>query len=216
LLHSIKQKTGAATLVAVSKYQSDDAVLQLYDEGQRVFAESKAQDLAARAERFPKDIEWHFIGHLQTNKIKQVVPYATLIHSIDSEKLLYAIEDFLSTQTGIITKKTDVLLQIKIAEEDSKYGFSPNDLSSILTKINEKPLANVRILGFMGMATNTEDEAKIRAEFKVLNQIFQQTKLQYFENQPSFNTLSMGMSSDFEIAIQEGSTMVRIGSLLFP
>ena len=215
MLHTTLQKTAPATLVAVSKYQPDAAVLELYAQGQRIFAESKAQDLEARAQRFPNDIEWHFIGHLQTNKIKQVVPYARLIHSVDSEKLLYAIDDFLNTKSDVFTEKIDVLLQIKIAEEDSKYGFSPNDLSDTLDKITQNPLANVRIVGLMGMATNTENDEKIRAEFKILNTIFKQIQEKYFYKQLYFNTLSMGMSSDFEIAIEEGSTMVRIGSLLF-
>jgi PLP dependent protein len=217
LLKEIQQKIGAATLVAVSKYQADAAVLELYNEGQRIFAESKAQDLEQRAKTFPNDIEWHFIGHLQTNKIKQVLPYASLIHSVDSEKLLYAIDNYFENKPDFLKNidKIDVLLQLKIAQEDSKFGFTAADLEVLLQKINTQPLAGVRIVGLMGMATNTEDTAAIRSEFRLLQTIFKDLQTRFFSDKPYFATLSMGMSSDFEIAIGEGATMVRIGSLLF-
>lgn len=224
MIQHIQAKLNGATLVAVSKYQPDDAVMQLYEQGQRIFAESKAQDLARRAKTFPKDIEWHFIGHLQSNKIKQVLPYATLIHSIDSEKLLYSIEDYFKNKPLSEENKTDfiqykatidVLLQVKIAKEDTKFGFTAGDLELLFQKIKEKPLTNVRIIGLMGMATNTDDRVELTREFHLLNMIFTSLQDRFFSENAYFKELSMGMSADFELAVAQGSTMVRIGSLLF-
>jgi pyridoxal phosphate enzyme (YggS family) len=216
-LNHIKEKLKGATLVAVSKYQPDAAVMQLYDAGQRIFAESKAQDLERRKKTFPKDIEWHFIGHLQTNKIKQVLPCAALIHSIDSEKLLYAIDDFFKNKADFLQNiaTIDVLLQVKIAQEDSKFGFTADDLELLLQKLKENPLIGVRIVGLMGMATNTESASEITSEFNRLNLLFKDLKQRFFAEKPYFKELSMGMSADFEIGVAQGSTMVRIGSLLF-
>ena len=198
------------TFVAVSKTRPNDAILKRYDVGQRIFGENRVQELVAKYEVLPKDIQWHQIGHLQTNKVKFIAPFVALIHAGDSLKLLRKIND----EAHKINRVIDVLLQAKVAQEDTKYGFAPDDLQdhSLLAEI--ALLKNIRIRGLMGMASFTSDNNQIRQEMKTLRKIFdnlQQTK----RFGDSFDTLSMGMSGDYKIAVEEGSTMVRIGSLVF-
>lgn len=201
---------GTAQLVAVSKFQSVAAIEGLYAQGQRNFGESRAQELLDKVNILPNDIQWHFIGHLQTNKVKQVLPYLSYIHSIDSPKILTEVE----LQARILDKKIKVLLEIKIGEEDTKYGLTIADAHQICREILPT-LKKVEIVGVMGMASFTENEAQITAEFNGLHSFFQDLKQAYFGTQSSFCEISMGMSSDYKIAIASGSTMLRIGSLLF-
>jgi len=199
------------TLVAVSKTKPNEALLEAYNTGQRIFGENKVQELTQKFETLPKDIEWHFIGHLQTNKIKYIAPFVSLIHAVDSLKLLEAIDKEAAKNNRII----DCLLQFHIAEEETKYGFSVNEAIEVLNSESFSTLKNIRIVGVMGMATFTENSEQITKEFGVLRQIFQQLKANYFSDQPSFKEISMGMSDDFPIAVKQGSTMVRIGSTIF-
>ncbi len=202
-------------LVAVSKYQTQTAIKNLYAEGQRRFAESRAQELEDKALALPADIEWHFIGHLQTNKIKTIYPHTSVIQSIDSEKLLFAVE----AEGARLHRSIKVLLQLKIAKEDTKYGFSEADLVLLLRQAAIKNLKYVQIIGLMGMASNTDDENVILAEFMHLKTLFDTIKQQFYSNNDAasdnFKELSIGMSGDYLLAKQAGSTMVRIGSLLF-
>ncbi len=211
----ILEKIGNTQLIAVSKYQTIDAIRHLYVDGQRHFGESRAQELLEKHAALPSDIQWHFIGHLQTNKIKQVLPLLTCIQSVDSEKLLTEI----AREALRIEKSIDVLLQIKVAQEETKYGFSADDLQHLLTKIqqfeNVNAFKNIRFCGIMGMASNTDDENQVKSEFKALKTLFDTLKSNFFAQNPHFSHLSMGMSGDYKLAIAEGSTMIRIGSLLF-
>lgn len=198
-----------AQLVVVSKTYPSERLKEVYDQGIRIFGENKVQEILEKKEILPSDIQWHMIGHLQSNKVKQIVSFITLIHSVDSEKLLNEIQK----QAKKIDRKVDVLLQMHIAMEETKFGLDENELKNILDNINSGKYSHVRIRGLMGMATFTEDENIVRNEFKTLKKIFDQTKLSLLHS--SFDTLSMGMSGDYELAIEEGSNMVRIGSLIF-
>lgn len=197
-------------LIAVSKTQSIEAILQAYQSGHKSFGENKVQELVQKYEMLPKDIEWHMIGHLQTNKVKFIAPFVTMIHSVDSLKLLQVID----SEAGRCNRVINCLLQVKIANEESKFGFNTNELISILDEGIEH-YKNIRFSGLMGMATFTSDETLIRDEFRRCKQIFDKLKLRYFFNDTVFNEISMGMSDDYKIAVQEGSTMVRIGSKIF-
>lgn len=198
-------------LVAVSKFHPIDALEEAYAAGQRVFGESKVQEMTTKYEALPKDIEWHFIGHLQTNKIKYMAPYVALIHGVDSFKLLKEIN-----KQAIKAERTiPCLLQIHIAQEESKFGFSFDECRQMLEEGCWKELTHISIAGLMGMATNTDDENIIQQEFHSLGAFFQEIKDSYFSNQPAFKEISMGMSDDYPIAIAEGSTLVRIGSKIF-
>lgn len=196
-----------ATLVAVSKTKPNEAIQEAYDCGQRIFGENKVQELVQKHEDLPKDIEWHLIGHLQTNKVKYIAPFVSLIHAVDSFKLLKEINKQAIKNNRII----DCLLQVKIAEEDSKFGLSKNEVETILNSEEAQQLKGIKIVGMMGMATNSSDEKQVKEEFRLLNIFFQQLNTQH----PLLKTLSMGMSGDYKIAIQEGSTMVRVGSTIF-
>ncbi len=198
-------------LVAVSKFHPKEALLEAYSAGQRIFGESRVQELTDKQSVLPADIEWHFIGHLQTNKIKYIVPFVSLIHGVDSEKLLKEI-DSTATKRGL---KIRCLLQIHIAQEETKFGFSANECREFLSSGRWKNMAGVEICGLMGMATYTEDLAQVRGEFHGLKQLFDEVKQSYFASKDSFCELSMGMSDDYAIAIEEGSTLVRIGSRIF-
>lgn len=198
-------------LVAVSKYHPVEALQEAYEGGQRIFGESKVQEMTQKYEALPKDIEWHFIGHLQTNKIKYMAPYVALIHGVDSYKLLSEINKQAAKADRIIP----CLLQIHIAQEETKFGFSTDECRSMLEEGNWCQLKNVQIAGVMGMATNTEDEAQIKREFSTLSAFFQEVKETYFKEVSSFKEISMGMSDDYPIAIEEGSTLIRIGSRIF-
>jgi pyridoxal phosphate enzyme (YggS family) len=191
------------TLVAVSKTKPSDDILELYDLGHRDFGENYVQELVEKAAQLPKDIRWHFIGHLQTNKVKSIVPFIYLIHGVDSLKLLKEIDKQAEKNKRII----DCLLQVHIAQEETKFGFDETELLNL----ELKQFLNVRIKGLMGMASLTDDINKIRIEFKSLKILFEKLKTQ----NPELSILSMGMSADYKIAIEEKSNMVRIGSLLF-
>ena len=197
-------------LVAVSKTKSNEAIMQAYDAGQRIFGENKVQELVRKWESLPKDIEWHFIGHLQSNKVKYMIPYVKLIHGVDSLKLLKEINRLAVKWR----KKVDCLLQIHIAEEDTKFGLDEKELHELLASEEFKTFENIRVVGLMGMATFTDDEAQIKREFRHLKSIFDQHNLIETPNL-KLETLSMGMSGDYQLAIECGSTMVRIGSSIF-
>lgn len=207
------RELGHAKLVAVSKTKPAGAIRALYEQGQRIFGENKVQELLEKQPLLPPDIEWHMIGHLQSNKVKYIAPFIAMIESVDSLKLLFEIEK----QAGKCKRTIDVLLQMHIAKEETKYGMNVNELNEVLEYYTApgKPLRHVRIRGLMGMATLTDDEQLIRQEFRALRNHFEFAKRGYLPADPSFTELSMGMSHDYRIAVQEGSTMVRIGSLLF-
>ena len=193
------------TLVAVSKTKPNEVILEAYNAGQRVFGENKVQDMAVKYEFLPQDIQWHMIGHLQTNKVKFIAPFVSLIHGVDSLKLLKEINKCATQNKRVI----DCLLQIHIAQEENKFGFNESEAQEVLSKISE--LNNVRIIGLMGMATNTSDELLVLKEFAGLKQLSCKLQNESFK----LPTVSMGMSSDYLLAIQEGSTMVRVGSAIF-
>ena len=198
-------------LIAVSKYKPESDLMQAYEAGQRVFGENKAQEMTGKYEHLPKDIEWHFIGHLQTNKIKYISPYVHCIHSIDSAKLLAEVEKH-AAKHG---RRVRCLLQFHIATEESKFGFSYEEAVAMLQSPDFAEWQHVELCGVMGMATNTEDTALIRNEFRTLKSYFDRLKNEYFPGQESFREISMGMTGDYPIAMEEGSTMVRIGSAIF-
>ncbi|MEM9886442.1 MAG: YggS family pyridoxal phosphate-dependent enzyme [Bacteroidota bacterium] len=198
------------TLVAVSKTKPNSAILNMYELGQRDFGENRVQELSQKYETLPKDIRWHAIGHLQTNKVKYIAPFVHLIHSVDSAKLLKEI----NKQALRASRKIACLLQFKIAEEDSKYGLLLEEAQQML-RDDYPNLEAVQIKGVMGMATFTDDEQQVRQEFRKLKRIFDRLKQEFFSDQAAFKEISMGMSGDYPIAIEEGSTMIRIGSLLF-
>ena len=198
-----------AALVAVSKTKSVEEITELYELGQRDFGENYVQELVEKYERLPKDIRWHFIGHLQTNKVKYIASFVHLVHGIDSLKLLKEV----NKQAQKISKTINVLLQVHIAQEETKFGLDENELDEIIRR-HVPQLPNVKIEGFMGMASFTNNEDQVRTEFRRLKRLFGQFKQVQTENL-KLQTLSMGMSADYKIALQEGSNMVRIGSLLF-
>jgi pyridoxal phosphate enzyme (YggS family) len=198
-------------LVAVSKTRPESDILEAYNAGQRIFGENRVQEILRKKDQLPGDIQWHLIGHLQTNKVKAIVPFVSMIHSVDSFRLLSVI-DSESSKTG---KITDCLLQVYIADEETKTGLLPDELLKELDSNNLEELKNVRICGLMGMATFTNDSDKVRNEFRFLAGYFNKLKKEYFHDRPYFAEISMGMSGDYEIAIDEGSTMIRVGSLIF-
>ena len=199
------------SLVCVSKFHPNEAIEEAYASGERVFGESKVQEMCGKHETLPADISWHFIGHLQTNKIKYIVPFVSLIHGVDSYKLLVEI----NKHAAKVGKIVNCLLQIHIAREETKFGFSEDELIEMLGVGEWKDLKNIQLCGLMGMATYTDNHAQIRSEFQGLKSLFDQAKTFYFALEPSFCELSMGMSDDYQIAIEEGSTLVRIGSSIF-
>ena len=198
-------------LVAVSKFHPTEALQEAYDAGQRIFGESHVQELVAKQEALPKDIEWHFIGHLQTNKGKYIAPFISLIHSVDSVKLLREIDK----QAAKADRVVDVLLQVHVAKEETKFGFTPDELLDMLATEEWKTLQHVRLAGLMAMATNTDDAAQIAREFDTVSQLFATAKERFFATEPAFREISMGMSGDYLIAQEHGSTMVRIGTTIF-
>jgi len=198
-------------LVAVSKTKPTELIMEAYGHGQRAFGENKVQELAWKYEELPKDIEWHLIGHLQTNKVKYIAPFVHLIHGVDSLKLLKTI----NSEASKINRIIPCLLQFHIAEEETKFGFSLEEAIEMLTAPEFANLRNVRISGVMGMATFTDDENQIRKEFAQLKAVYERLRKEYFTENSDFKEISMGMSGDYLIAIEEGSTMVRIGSTIF-
>ncbi len=197
------------TLVAVSKFHPVEALQEAYQAGQRVFGESRAQELVAKQLVLPKDIEWHFIGPLQSNKVKDIAPFISLIHSVDSLKLLNEIEKQAAKHERIIR----VLLEIHVAAEETKHGFTPNECRELVNQLPELP--HVQICGIMGMATLTDDESLIRKEFHTLHALFTELKETVFCQSEAFSILSMGMSHDYKLAIEEGSNMIRVGTYIF-
>ncbi len=193
------------TLVAVSKTKPIDCILEAYEAGHKIFGENKVQEMTQKADLLPKDIEWHMIGHLQTNKVKFIAPFISLIHSVDSEKLLKEINKRATQNNRVI----NCLLQFHIAEESSKFGLNEEEAKKILE--NQSNYPNVRIVGFMGMATFTSDKEQIKKEFSSLHTIYKQVQKDY----PKLKILSIGMSSDYPIAIDSGSNMIRVGSAIF-
>lgn len=198
-------------LVAVSKFHPNETIEEAYRAGQRVFGESKVQEMTSKYETLPKDIEWHFIGHLQTNKIKFIIPYVALIHGVDSYKLLVEI----NKQAAKADKTVNCLLQLHIAREETKFGFSLEECREMLASDEWKKLKNIRICGLMGMATNTDENEQIKVEFCSLSNFFHEVKSTWFANEFSFKELSMGMSHDYHEAIAAGSTLIRVGSKIF-
>ncbi|MCD8184798.1 MAG: YggS family pyridoxal phosphate-dependent enzyme [Bacteroides sp.] len=198
-------------LVAVSKFHPNEAIEEAYRAGQRVFGESKVQEMTTKYESLPKDIEWHFIGHLQTNKIKYIVPYVALIHGVDTYKLLVEIDK----QAAKANRIVNCLLQLHIAQEETKFGFSFDECREMLAASEWKELKNVQMCGLMGMATNTDKSEQIKAEFCSLRSFFQEVKAKWFARAETFRELSMGMSHDYHEAIAAGSTLVRVGSKIF-
>ncbi|WP_431109474.1 YggS family pyridoxal phosphate-dependent enzyme [Winogradskyella poriferorum] len=195
------------TLVAVSKTKPVSDLMEAYNAGQRIFGENKIQEMAEKYQQMPKDVEWHMIGHVQRNKVKYMADFVSLIHGVDSFKLLKEI----NKQAKKCNRIINCLLQIKIAEEDSKFGMSKNDASTLLQSDEFSELKNIKIVGLMGMATFTDDIAQVESEFKFLKTTFDQLKTQNSE----LKTLSMGMSGDYKLAIECGSTMIRVGSSIF-
>ena len=199
----LRSLTKKVTLVAVSKTKINSVILEAYHAGQKIFGENKVQELAQKAEDLPKDIFWHMIGHLQTNKVKFIAPFVALIHSVDSIKLLKEINKRAEQNSRVI----DCLLQVHIATESTKFGFDIAEVQEVIT--NAKKFQNIKITGLMGMATFTDNKQQVLKEFSTLNSLFESVKSKHI------TTLSMGMSGDYQLAITQGSTMVRIGSAIF-
>ena len=211
-LHAVRSKLPAGvTLVAVSKTKPDEMIMEAYRAGHRDFGENKVQDLAAKQERLPEDIRWHMIGHLQSNKVKYLAPFVHMIHGVDSLRLLGVINREAARHDRVI----DCLLQLHIAEEETKFGLSREEAIVLLQSEGYREMMNIRVRGVMGMATYTDDQEQIRGEFQNLNRIFEEMKASFFGGQEYFDQRSIGMSGDYRIAVEEGSTMVRIGSLIF-
>lgn len=198
-------------LVAISKYHPVEALSEAYSAGQRIFGENHVQELLQKVNHLPSDIEWHFTGHLQTNKVKYIVPFINLIHSVDSEKLLREIDK----QGRKAGRKIQVLLELHVAEEESKYGFTDDELINIHESGLLSELDNVELRGLMCMATNTYDENRINADFAKAKEVFDNIKQRFYANNPRFNELSMGMSDDYHLALTHGTTLVRIGTKIF-
>ena len=198
-------------LVAISKFHPNEYIEAAYEEGQRIFGESHEQELRGKVETLPKDIQWHFIGHLQTNKVKYIAPYITMIEAVDSLKLLREIDKEAAKNERVI----DVLLELHIAAEETKYGLTPDACRQLLADGAWRDLQHVRICGLMMMASNVDDEQQIRSEFRIAHNLFDELKAQYFADAPWFCERSWGMSHDYLIAIEEGSTMVRVGTTIF-
>jgi pyridoxal phosphate enzyme (YggS family) len=211
-IRKLRQQIPATVkIIAVSKTNPVSAIMEACNEGQRMFGENRVQELLQKKDLLPADIEWHLIGHLQRNKVKMVVPFAAMIQSVDSFRLLEAI----NAEASKINRTVNCLLQFFIAEEETKYGFTIDEAEEMLGSDEFRAMQSVRICGVMGMATFSDDAEQIRREFRNLAGCYKRLKSRFFEEEESFREISMGMSGDYEIAIGEGSTMVRIGSLIF-
>ena len=212
-IKTLKKETAPkhVKLIAVSKTKPADEVQEAYDSGQRLFGENQVQELLEKYEQLPKDIQWHLIGHLQTNKVKYIAPFISMIQSVDSLKLLEEINKHAEKNKRVI----DCLLQAYIADEETKFGLGFDEIIELLRSEEFQLLKNIRIRGLMGIATNTDNEKQIKEEFYELRTFFDGIKQSFFRKEDSFNTLSMGMSSDYKLAIEQGSTMVRLGSTIF-
>lgn len=210
-ISKIEAKLQKAKLIAVTKTKPVPLLLEAYNAGLRRFGENKVQEMVEKYNQLPADIEWHLIGHLQTNKVKYMAPFVNYIHSVDSLKLLSEINKQAAKNERVI----NCFLQVFIATEETKFGLNPTELLEILESVELKTFENIKITGLMGMASNTDDDQKIASEFENLKQLFDTLKIKYKTKNIEFEELSMGMSSDFEIAIKHGATMVRVGSALF-
>jgi len=212
-IKSLKNETGIikVTLIAVSKTKSTDEIMEAYHAGQRLFGENMVQELVEKYEQLPKDIQWHLIGHLQSNKVKYIAPFISMVQSVDSMKLLQEIDKQAQKNNRVI----DCLLQAYIADEETKYGLGFDEIIELLRSEEFSALKHVRIRGLMGIATNTENIKQLKDEFYELRTFFDGVKQSYFRKDNTFDTLSMGMSSDYKIAIEQGSNMVRLGSTIF-
>ena len=211
-LQAVKeQMRPGVALVAVSKFHPAPLIEEAYRQGQRIFGESRVQELQAKHEALPADIEWHFIGHLQPNKVKYIAPYISLIHAVDSERLLSEIEK----QGAKYQRVIPCLLELHLAEEETKYGFTPEACSEMLERGAWRTLKHVQIAGLMCMATQTDDEAQVRREFHTALTLWQEYKQKYFAHDDAFKHRSWGMSHDYHIAMDEGATLVRIGTAIF-
>ena len=198
-------------IVAVSKLKSADDILKAYNAGQKIFGENRVQELVRKYNSLPRDIEWHFIGHLQSNKVRQIASFVNMIHSVDTFRLLQVIDREAAKAGRII----DCLLQFYIATEETKYGFSLSEVLEMLESEDFQKLKNIRICGVMGMASFIDDDDQIRREFMYLSECFRRLKDEFFSGDDAFKELSMGMSGDYKIALEEGSTIVRLGSTIF-
>lgn len=198
-------------LVAVSKFHPLEKLMEAYSAGQRIFGESRVQELVQKAQEMPADVQWHFIGHLQTNKVRALLPHVSLIHSVDSERLL----DCIDKEAERIGRAVDVLLQIHVAQEEAKFGFTLQEITQLANSGKLTAMSHVRVVGVMAMATNTDDDAEIRREFAEAHHVFYTLREGCFFGDEHFCELSMGMSDDYRLAIAEGSTMVRIGTTIF-
>ncbi|MCC2598408.1 YggS family pyridoxal phosphate-dependent enzyme [Sphingobacterium sp. FBM7-1] len=207
----IDLKPIGVTLIAVSKTKSNEEIMEAYDAGQRLFGENLVQEMVEKYEALPKDIEWHLIGHLQSNKVKYIAPFVSMVQSVDSLKVVKEINKHATKHNRVI----DCLLQIHIADEATKFGFDHAELIEMLRDEDFQSLQNIRIRGLMGIATNTENEKVIKEEFYELKMLFDGVKASFFRKEDSFDTLSMGMSSDYNLAIEKGANMVRLGSTVF-
>ena len=206
-----KELPAKVRVVAVSKTRTPEEIMDLYSAGHKLMGENKVQELTAKKETLPDDIEWHMVGHLQSNKVKYISPFVSLIHSVDSAKLIKTI----NKEAGKNNRIIDCLLQIHIAKEESKFGFSEEEVFDFLKGFSPEDFPGVRVRGLMGMATFTGDKDMVRSEFRSLAGLFNRLRESFFRESDYFNELSMGMSSDYRIAVEEGSTMVRIGNLIF-
>ena len=211
-LHKIKNQIPQnVKLIAVSKTKPNKDILEAYNSGHKFFGENKVQDLVKKQEELPKDIEWHYIGHLQRNKVKNIAPFVSLIHAVDSLRLLQKINE----EAEKNNRSLNCLLQMHIADESSKFGLDINELKEILSSEEYSSMNRIKIVGLMGMATYTEDKAIIKKEFDYLKKCFCDIKNEFFGKSDDFKEISMGMSGDYDIAVESGSTMIRIGSIIF-
>ncbi|HVW14487.1 MAG TPA: YggS family pyridoxal phosphate-dependent enzyme [Mucilaginibacter sp.] len=212
-IRNVKKETGIVdvTLVVVSKTKPEDDIMEAYHAGQRVFGENMVQELVDKYEHLPKDIQWHLIGHLQSNKVKYIASFISMIQSVDSLKLLKEIDKHAQKYNRVI----DCLLQVHIADEETKFGLGFDEVVELLRSNEYSELKHLRVRGLMGIATNTENPKQVKEEFYELKTFFDGIKLSYFRNDNKFDTLSMGMSSDYKIAIEQGSNMIRLGSTIF-
>jgi pyridoxal phosphate enzyme (YggS family) len=211
--HDLMQKVGAhdARLIAVSKTKPKEDIMALYNLGHRDFGENRVAELVEKHAALPKDIRWHFIGHLQRNKVRDIAPFVHLIHAVDSLRLLKEIDKRARANDRVIS----ALLQFHVAEEDSKYGLQPEKIETFFQELLAEPTPSVDLAGVMGMATYTDDTAQVNSEFKLLADTYSTLKKDHFSGKESFREISMGMSGDYPLALAQGSTLVRVGSLLF-
>lgn len=207
----IKDVPERVKIVAVSKFHPSKSILEAYNCGHKVFGENRVQELAEKQPQLPNDIEWHLIGSLQRNKVKFIAPFVSLIHSLDSERLMQTIDKQAEANNRVIS----CLLQLHVADEETKSGFSPNECRQFLADGRWRECKHIQLAGVMGMATFTDDMEQVRSEFRLIKSLFDEFKQQYFADDENFNEISMGMSGDYPIAIEEGSTIIRVGTLIF-